>query len=100
MPHGKRPPSLNPLHSFMDNLEDLRVRMSHTGDKPASFSSIEMYGGLIKTSEHGRDCQFALKSLSLFLAVDYDDIKRLIVDLYNQIQEIESIDAFKKYRSS
>lgn len=93
MPHGKRPPSTHPLHTFMDTLDSLRKRINHTGQKTDTDSAIEMYQGMIEISEWGRECQYAIKSLALFFHQDYDDIKALILDLAKQIGELEATDA-------
>jgi hypothetical protein len=82
----------------MDTLEDLRTRMSHSGGKKDSFSSIEMYDGMCKTSEHGRDCQYAAKALSLFFLQDYDEVKDLILQLANQIRDLEESNVISQIR--
>lgn len=60
------------------------------------MSVVEAYSGFIKTSEHGRNCQYALKSLALFFYQDYSDIKELILKLADEIRELERTDAIPK----
>ena len=72
--------------------------MSHTGDKTDSFSPIEMYDGLCRRSEAGRDCSHAAKALSLFFLQDYDEIKALILNLANQIKDLEESNVITQIR--
>ncbi len=90
MPRGHRPPCETPLHFLLAALEDLRVRLSHTGDKPSSMSQVEFYDSSIRASQYGRKCQYALKSQNLFAQLDYPDIKVRIQEIVKLIDEVES----------
>ena len=73
----------------MDLLDDLRIRLSHTGTNIGSMSVVEAYNGFIKSSEHGRNCQYALKSLALFYHQDFSDIKVLLEQLTSCLSELQ-----------
>jgi hypothetical protein len=89
MPHGNRPPATEKSHTIMDLLADLRERLNTTGGKKDSFSSVEAYDGLVKRSEHGRDCHIAERYKLLFFKNDYDEVKRLIDALYSTIHNTD-----------
>jgi hypothetical protein len=89
MPRGNIPSSTNTYHSLMDFLRLLQIRMSHTGTKSPGTSCIEWYDNIIRSSEFGRDCQYAEKTLAMFKQQDYNDIRDLIYKLYDIFQQLE-----------
>lgn len=82
MPHGKRTPPTRKSEEILDKLADLRERLNTTAGKEKAFSAVEAYDGMVKMSEHGRDCQYAERFLLLFFENDYNEVRRMIGELY------------------
>ena len=79
MPRGNRPPSTEPLHTLLEQLEDLRLLLPR----------VEMYDSFIRASEFGRDCQYSKKALLVFSSHDYEPVKALLEKINKTIQEVE-----------
>jgi hypothetical protein len=64
--------------------------MSHTGDNPKKMNVIEAYSKFIETSPKGRTCTYALKCKSLFMMQDYKEVKKLLEEVLEHMEEIEN----------
>ena len=89
LPHGNIPEATDQYHLLMDTLRELQIYIdcSQIGNRPAF--AIEMYDNIIRKSEFGRSCQYAIKTLSLFKVDGYKEVRDLILKLASIINEIE-----------
>lgn len=75
------PPATHPIHTLMDKLFELYVRLKHTGGQSGAMNVLEAYNHFIRESDRGRACSMALKCKSLFTTQDYEDIKKLVEEV-------------------
>jgi len=76
----------------MDRLFDLRERLSHTKGNVAGTDVIGAYDTFIRASEAGRSCPLAMRARSLFENNDYQDVKNILCDIMETIEDIENPD--------
>lgn len=84
-----RPSPLSPLHSLLDSLRDFQKRTNNLGGNPGAMNVIEAYDYFAREGDRGRLCPMALKCQKLFSQEDYQDIKKLIERLSEDLGRVE-----------
>lgn len=78
------------IHLLLDHLRDLQVRMNNVGGNPGAMNVIEAYDYFIRESDSGRNCPMALKALKLFSSEDYQEIRKMIELITEDLRCIDS----------
>lgn len=68
--------------------------MNHRKDGQPN-GMLERYNYFIYNSEHGRECKYARKCLDIFLEEDYEDIRKLLLEVLSEFRNVEG-DKFGK----
>lgn len=80
------------IHFLMDKLFQLQKRLKHTGTNETGMNVIEAYNHFVNTSDKGRTCTYALKCKELFINQDLKEIKQLLEETLELINEEENKD--------
>ncbi len=83
---------LRPEPNLLTTLKKLirRVWKRDTPARPGETEGwVERYNFFIETSEHGADCAYARKCMDLFLLDDYEDTKKLVLELLSEFRKVE-----------
>ncbi len=76
------------MDDLLLKLHKLTERANNHGGS-LSESMLERYRYFVEHSEHGKDCSYARKCKDLFLTHDYDDTKKLFLEVLEMYRIIE-----------
>lgn len=91
-----RPAASEPIHSVMDSLYDLWVRIKDHKGSQKNNNMLEKYDYFVRNSNRGRSCTYAHKCKALFLLSDYEDIKKHLLQVIENIREVPGDENFGK----
>lgn len=91
-----RAPAGHPIHSVMDSLFDLWVRMKDHDGSQKNNNMLEKYDYFVRHSNRGRSCTYAHKCKALFLMSDYQDVKKQLLEVIEHIREVPGDEEFGK----
>lgn len=71
-------------------LDELQKRLS-SPDGTGESNPTQMFSYFLENSSAGAECSYARKALLLFMKRDYQDIRKLVYDIYRTIQIIDKV---------
>lgn len=78
-------------NTLLLSLYDLFFRMSHSrgNNTVGTGGMLQRYHYFVHNGEYKEKCQYAIKAADLFLAEDYEEIKKLFLSCLEEYRKVE-----------